>query len=195
MTSRQRERFLVFVSHASKDRDTASRLSAILDSIDLAAFVYEDYQVAGQNRFEVIRNRITECPYFVLLLTRSARASQWVNQEIGFAAAMEKVIIPLVEVTAVRGRRIPHYGFAELSDPLNLVLNQPQDAIGELLRTLMEYAGRDKHWSGSIRLRCKCGWTGRRAVRYLRQWEWDCPRCQEKISHSPLTFEPLPQAP
>ena len=185
--------FLVFVSHATKDSQLALRLATILDSIDLPAFVYEKYQVAGQNRFEVIKNRISECPYFIVLLTRTARGSQWVNQEIGFAAAKEKEIIPVVEVTHMRQRRIPNFGFAELSDPLDLMMGQPQNAIGEVLRTLMEYARRDRYWRGLIRLECKCGWRGRKGTRYLKQWEWDCPACQEKISHSPLTFEALPQ--
>ncbi len=96
MTTRKLDRFFVFVSHASKDNGLALRVAEIMDSIGLRAFVYEKYRVGGQNRFEVIRDRITECPYFVLLLTKNARSSQRVNQEIGFAAAMKKQIIPLV---------------------------------------------------------------------------------------------------
>lgn len=195
MTIDRRDRFLVFVSHATRDSALAIRLSGILDSLGLPAFVYETYRVGGQNRFDVIRNRISECPYFVLLLTRRARRSEWVNQETGFAAAMGKEIIPLVEVSSVRGRRIPYFGFAELSDPLDLSPDQPASAIGELLRTIMQYARRDRYWSGLLQLKCGCGWAGRRGVRNLTQWEWDCPRCEEKISHSPVTFEPLPQEP
>ncbi len=183
--------YLVFVSHATKDSELASRLATILDSIDLPAFVYEKDSVAGQNRFEVIRNRISECPYFIVMLTTAARRSQWVNQEIGFAAAHEKEMIPLVEVSQIRKRRIPNVGFLELSDPLDLMLARPQDAIGETLRTLMEYARRDHYWRGLIRLQCICGWRGRKGTGNLTRWEWDCPSCQAKISHSPLTFEPL----
>ncbi len=185
--------FLVFVSHATKDSELALRISAILDSIGLPAFVYGEYSVAGQNRFEVIRNRISECPYFIVLLTKTARASQWVNQEIGFAAAREKEIIPMIEVSNVRKRRIRHFGFAELNDPLDLMLEQADDAIREILHTLMEYAKRDRYWTGMIRLECQCGWRGRKGTRNLTQWEWDCPACQERILHSPVTFEPLPQ--
>ena len=171
------------------------RLAAILDDLGLPAFVYEKYQVGGQNRFDVIKIRISECPYFVLLVTKGARRSQWVNQETGFAAAKEKAIIPLVEVSPARGRRISYFGFAELSDPIDLTTGQPSTGIGELLRTLMVYARRDRHWTGLIRVRCRCGWSGRKGVRLLGQYEWDCPQCQAKISHSPVTFEPLPQEP
>ena len=168
------------------------RIAAILDSIGLPAFVYEKYSLAGQNRFEVISNRISECPYFIVVLTKTARKSQWVNQEIGFAAAKGKEIIPLVEVSSVKRRRIPHFGFAELSDPLNLMLDQAEDAIRETLHTLKEYAKRDKYWTGMIRLECQCGWRGRKGTKDLTLWQCDCPACQEKILHSPVTFEPLP---
>lgn len=195
MTTGRRGKFLVFVSHASSDGKLASRVAAILDSIGLPAFVYEIYRIGGQNRFEVIKSKITECPYFVLLLTRRARRSEWVNQEIGFAAAKEKEIIPLVETSPIRKRRLLYFGFTELSDPLNLTPRQPEDAIGELLRTLMDYAKRDRYWLGLIRLACVCGWTGRKGVRNLTQWVWNCPACQRIISVSPVTFEPLPQVP
>ena len=195
MTTGSRDKFLVFVSHSSSDTGLASRVAAVLDSVGVYAFVYENYRVGGQNRFEVIKDRIIECPYFVLLLTQKARRADWVNQEIGFAAAKDKEIIPLVEISPIKRRRLPYFGFTELSDPLNLMLDQPQHAIGELLRTLMVYAKRDKHWTGLIRLACVCGWSGRKGVRDFTQWVWDCPTCQRKLSVSPLTFEPLPPEP
>lgn len=185
----------MFISHASKDAGLASRIANALDPLGLSAFVYENYRVGGQNRFEVIGERITECPYFVLVLTKRARSSQWVNQEIGFAAANDKELIPLVGVSPVRKRRMPHFGFAELSDPLDLDPGKPESAIGELLRTLMSYARRDKYWQGMIRLTCKCDWRGRKGVRNLTQWDWACPSCHRIISVSPVTFEPIPQVP
>ena len=195
MTTEQTQRFLVFVSHTSKDTDLALRIALVLDSLALPAFVYEKYQIGGQNRFEVIKNRITECPYFLLLLTRRARQSEWVNQEIGFAVAMAKEIIPLVETSPIQRRRISYFGFTELNDPLNVSPNQPQNGIGELLHTMMSYAMRDQRWSGMIRLSCECGWTGREPVRQLTRWYWICRACRRNISVSPVTFEPLPQEP
>jgi hypothetical protein len=73
--------------------------------------------------------------------------------------------------------------------------DQPEDCIGELLRTLMTYAKYDIHWSDHIQLSCKCGWRGRQEVRNLTEYEWDCPDCQRKIAVSPVTFEPVPQEP
>ncbi len=170
----------------------ASRIGRILDSIGLPTFVYGDYSVAGQNRFSVIRDRISECPYFVLLLTRRARSSQWVNQEIGFATAKEKEIIPLVETSDVRERRIQHFGFTELHDPIDLNIDHPEKAIGLVLNTLMSYAKRDRHWTGMITLTCRCGSRNRKGLHDLTQWRWNCTRCMSVIEVSPVTFEQSP---
>lgn len=185
----QKYKFLVFIGHASTDKSLTLRIAAILDSLGLATFVYEKYSRGGQNRFDVIKEKISECPYFVLLLTKRARRSEWVNQEIGFAVAKEREIIPLVEVSQIRQRRLPYFGFTELKDPINLVTNQPEDAIRELLRTLMDYAKRDRYWRGLIQLSCTCGWKGRKGVKDLTIWQWNCPYCQQIISVSPVTFE------
>ena len=187
------ERFLLFLSHATVDRELALRIAKILDSMSLPTFVYESYQVGGQNRFLVIRDRIAESPYFVLLLTRKARKSEWVNQEIGYAVALQKDIIPIVETSPVRRRRIPYFGFVELNDPLDVELQHPDPAISQLLFTMMHYAKRDHRWRGMMRLDCRCGWSGRRGTHSLSQWRWDCPRCRSKIEVSPVSFEPLPQ--
>ena len=192
MTTRRMESFLVFLSHLSRESPLANRIATILDSIGLPTFVYGKYRIGGQNRFEVIKSQITTSPYFALLLTRKACSSMWVNQEIGFAAALGKPIIPLVETSPTLQRRIPYSGFVELSDPIDLATNDPKDAIGELLRTLMVYAKGDKRWSGWIRLTCQCGNTRSYRHRDLSQWNGIVPTvsrsCQCLQSHSNHLF-------
>lgn len=187
------ERFLVFLSHATKDRALANRMAKVLDALHLPTFVYENYRIGGQSRFEVIRGRIDECPYFVVLLTQAARRSQWVNQEIGFAAALRKVLIPIV---LVKGRRrISYYGFIEMSDPIDLDPVDPAQAISELIYSLHHWASLEKRWQDRIALQCRCGWNGTKRLQYPKPWIWDCPRCKRKIEVSPVTYEPLPQIP
>lgn len=188
--------FLVFISHATKDQALASRIAKVLDSLYLRAFVYENYRIAGQQRFQVIRDRIRECPYFVVLLTQNGKRSQWVNQEIGFAAALNnKVLIPIV--LTKRRRRIQYYGFIELSDPIDLDLTDPAQAIGELIFSLHHWSSNNGQWRDQVMLRCVCGWSGPMKLTYRRQklWMWDCPKCQRKIEVSPVTYEPLQQMP
>ena len=171
-----RRSFLVFLSHATKDQVLASRIRVILDSIGLPTFVYEDYAVAGQNRFSVIRERISECPYFILLLTKRARRSEWVNQEIGFATAKEKEIIPLVETSEIKERPIQHFGFTELHDQIDLNIGRPEQATGLVLHSLMYYAKRDHRWTGTgrISLTCSCGSKNIKVLHNLSQCVWNC---------------------
>lgn len=44
-----------------------------------------------------VKRGIIECEYFVPILTRNSISSQWVNQEIGFATAINRTTIPIVE--------------------------------------------------------------------------------------------------
>lgn len=46
---------------------------------------------------EKVASGIKECDIFIPILTRKSIHSQWINQEIGYAKAIEKKIIPIVE--------------------------------------------------------------------------------------------------
>src|SRR6185437_11705004 len=46
---------------------------------------------------EKVKTGIFECDYFIPILTRNSISTQWVNQEIGFATAINRKIIPIVE--------------------------------------------------------------------------------------------------
>ncbi len=86
-----KEHFKVFISHATaEDSWLANWIADALDYLHIRAFVYERYPRGGQNRFEVIKSRIQSCPYFLAVLTKDGIASQWVNQEIGYAVAVRE---------------------------------------------------------------------------------------------------------
>ncbi len=184
----------VFISHSTRDEAIATRIKLILDRLGLRAFVYGHSPWAGRNRFAAIAARLRECSYVVVLLTRSAEKSPWVNQEIGFAAALEKAVVPLVELRGPRGRRIAYFGFTELSDPINLRPAEPEEAIRDLLLSVASRARSEGRWRGTIRLKCICGRIGSYRVRNLTVWQWDCKVCGRRLTVSPVTYEPLAQA-
>ena len=120
--------FKVFISHATaEDGELANWIADALDRLYIRAFVYERYQRGGQNRFEVIKSTIQACPYFLVMLTKDGIASQWVNQEIGYAVAVGKEIIPIMEVANSTGRLIKSKGFVELHDPIEYYRNASPD--------------------------------------------------------------------
>src|SRR5215467_14258331 len=85
----------VFVSYAQQDRALAEELFRALRPLSVR--VWSDDQLsAGENWSDVLRSRLRDSQYFVLLLTPKTLESSWVLQELGAAWALGKRIIPVV---------------------------------------------------------------------------------------------------
>jgi hypothetical protein len=75
-----KQKFKVFISHATNEDGKLVRwIGDALDRLYIKSFIYESYQIGGQNRFEVIKSKIKECPHFLVILTQAGISSQWVN--------------------------------------------------------------------------------------------------------------------
>lgn len=193
------ETFKVFISHAAiPDSDLANWIADALDRIHVRAFVYERYQMGGQNRFEVIKSMISLCPYFLVLLTKDGIASQWVNQEIGYAVARGRSPIPIVEVDSYTGERLVSKGFVELHDQLLYYRNNERQLMSQVIYTFHRLLQPWRKWRDLIFLSCSCGYEFDGKLEFLKWWdawlhdpnqipfpiEWDCPSCRQKVSIS-----------
>lgn len=189
-----KESFKVFISHATtEDSWLASWIEDALDCLHLRSFVYERYPKGGQNRFEVIKAKIKECPYFLALLTRNGVASQWVNQEIGYAVGIGKAVIPVVEIDEATGRRIESKGFVELHDPIDYHRNKRVELMHYIIYTFYSYLIEEGEWQDLIFLPCQCSneFDGNlQYEKWLAKWvanwkpfnvEWTCDKCQRKV--------------
>jgi hypothetical protein len=91
----------VFISYDTLDRELVERIAACLRRIGIIAFLADRSVEAGAEIPEKIAFHINDSNCFVAILTSSSVASQWVNQEIGYAYAFRNsrnlLIIPLVE--------------------------------------------------------------------------------------------------
>jgi len=153
-----KENFKVFISHATyEDGFLANWIADALDRLHIRSFVYERYQRGGQNRFEVIKKMISECPYFLVFLTEAGIASQWVNQEIGYAVGVGKEIIPIIEFDKFTGRRIESKGFVELHDPIDYITNNPVSLMASVIYTFYSLLYSQRMWQDSFFLSCVCG--------------------------------------
>jgi len=201
-----REDFKVFISHATtEDGKLAAWIEEALDRLHIRAFVYERYPRGGQNRFEVIKATITKCPYFLALLTRDGIASQWVNQEIGYAVGVGKAVIPVVEVDGVTGRRIESKGFVELHDPIDYHRNDPIGLMHLIIYTFYSYLIEKGQWQDVIFLSCQCGNEFEGKLEYekwLTKWvrnpkpfsiRWTCDKCQQQVTISFPDCHLIPQ--
>lgn len=84
----------IFISYSHKDSDYATRLGS---SLEAAGFhVWIDRRIDfGAEWSDVIEAHLNECTAFVLVMSRNARASTWVKNELSRAQRLNKPIFPI----------------------------------------------------------------------------------------------------
>ena len=185
-----KEDFKVFISHATtEDGMLVDWIAEALDRLHIRTFVYERYPRGGRNRFETIKAMIQACPYFLVVLTKAGIASQWVNQEIGYAVAVGREPIPVVEVDSSKGKRIESKGFVELNDPINYYRNNDVQLMADIVHTFHTLLLSEGKWMNLIYLRCKCGNKFEGKLDFDENWELWLERPREKLPQWGLWLE------
>jgi hypothetical protein len=98
--------FKVFISYSRKeeDRAIAGLLANALknvknenneENISIIPF-YDEGLYSGFSISEKVEKKIREADVILQILTKNAEESQWVNQELGYAKALYKTIIPVL---------------------------------------------------------------------------------------------------
>ena len=87
----------VFISHSMKNIELVNQAKAMLEQKGLNAYVAVSEPEPGEKLDEKIVNHIKSSSYFLLLYTKDAEGSPWVNSELGIAISMNKKIIPIIE--------------------------------------------------------------------------------------------------
>lgn len=77
----------VFISYAREDSKVAESIAEKLRLVGLSVFVDREVLVTGENFADAIQSEIASARLVVLLLSRNARRSRWVQQEL--IAALE----------------------------------------------------------------------------------------------------------
>jgi hypothetical protein len=92
------EKKIIFISHSSLDISKVRILEKLIlqTKIFIPKIVADDREPFKLLEKKVIAG-IRQCEYFVPIVTRQSIVTQWMNQEIGYAVALEKKIIPIVE--------------------------------------------------------------------------------------------------
>ena len=85
----------VFISYSHRDRDACARIDSLLEKRDDFNVWYDKGLIPG----EVYRRRIAEVirnsGYFIILLSQSSVASDWVIDEVEYAKKLHKRILPI----------------------------------------------------------------------------------------------------
>jgi hypothetical protein len=89
---------VIFVSYSDLDNNKMRCVErVIIKAGKFSPRIIADNRQALVQLSEKVSKGIIECDYFVPIITRRSISTQWLNQEIGYAVAIKKRIIPIVE--------------------------------------------------------------------------------------------------
>jgi len=117
----------IFLSHSEQDEDLIARIHNSLLKLGLEVYVEEYESTYGEDLVDCVCDAIEKSNYFLVVLTDKSIKSQWVNQEIGYAFALEKDIIP------VRVGEIQHTGMISNIKSVKAKANDYESIITEIL--------------------------------------------------------------
>ena len=89
-------KFKIFVSYSSHDLKSVDEITNEMSGTNCEIFVAEHSILPSQNLSQTIEDAIKKCDLFVLFWGKKTEQSKWVKQEIGYAKALKKRILPLV---------------------------------------------------------------------------------------------------
>jgi hypothetical protein len=88
----------IFISYSDLDRPKMKALKTAIDKADfeIKALVIADQKKPLEVLSEKVKTGIDNCDILIPILTLNSIKNQWVNQEIGYATAKDKMIVPIV---------------------------------------------------------------------------------------------------
>lgn len=89
--------FKIFISHSIDNIGIVEQIKTMFEQKGMDAYVAVSHFQPGASILEKVKENIRSANYFLLLYTKSAEKSSWVQQEIGMALNMNKDIIPIIE--------------------------------------------------------------------------------------------------
>lgn len=87
--------YRIFISYSHKDKDRAEKLAKTLKENGLNP-IYDKHFEGGFGFTDQIKKFIAHAHVFVPLITKSSSQRGWVHQEIGYAAALNVPIMPIM---------------------------------------------------------------------------------------------------
>ena len=121
--------YKIFLSHSSYDRLWVDRIANGAKNNGIEVYLYEHDPQPGTAIADKIERNIRGSDALVVLLTQNSRYSPYVQQEIGFAKASGKQVIPLVQSGVGR----ESLAMLEGTEYIPFDLYNPEEAVSKLL--------------------------------------------------------------
>ena len=100
-----------FVSHQHEDAECLGKIRLSFKELGIGFFLAHEDILVGENFHKIIKEEISNCSFFLLIANEKSKNSLFCNQEIGYALAKGKTIIPAF--------RHDCYAYWGLMDPTN----------------------------------------------------------------------------
>lgn len=128
----------VFISYSSRDAKRVEQLVLLLQNLGITYWKAPEMIPAGSNYAREIPRAIQDCEVFLLVLSRTAQESIWVEKEVDAAVCNRKTIIPFqLDETPLN----PMYRFYLNNVQMIAAAHQPELALEELKRQLCRLLG------------------------------------------------------
>jgi hypothetical protein len=124
----------VFLSHADEDKKIAGKLANQLKKYDFSVFVAHDDIAIGEEWESTLRERITKCDIFLVLLSNNYHKASYTDQEIGIALSLNKRIFP------VRIDETMPYGFMTKYQAKKISSEINSEEISDLAEKMMVFS-------------------------------------------------------
>jgi hypothetical protein len=125
---------MVFISHSSQDKKIAETVCNFLEKHGVLCWIAPRDVTPGKNYGAAIIDAISECDFFVLILSSLSNDSQQVVREVERAASTQAVVIPL-RVEAVQPSKDLQF-YVSSSHWLDAVTPPLDQHLMELLRAI-----------------------------------------------------------
>ena len=124
--------YKIFLSHSTADKKWVSWIAENAEAIGIDVYMYEHDIQPGTTIADKVQTAIGDSQALVVLLTPNSQYSPYVQQEIGFARAKEKPVIPLVQT----GVSQSSLAMLEGTEHIKFNIANPQEALSHLLEYL-----------------------------------------------------------
>lgn len=92
----------VFISYSQNDSDKVKLLEFLLKENGIKPIIIANDRIPLKPLEEKVIEGILKCDIIIPILSKRSFKTQWINQEIGFAKAIDKAMFPIVEKSLIR---------------------------------------------------------------------------------------------
>lgn len=138
VSARQLPRLRVFLSHATQDTSQVDLVRRQIEALGVDVYLAEHDPQPGTSIAAKIEAALRASHILVVLITTHGLNSNYVHQEIGLARALQKPIIPVIDVNVDTDR----LGMLKEVEWLEVDFTQPTEALEKLTTSIQPFVMR-----------------------------------------------------